>query len=43
MLKLKLLTLWPHDTKNWLIGKDIDAEKDSRQKEKEETENEMVR
>ena len=31
MLKLKLLTLWPPDAKNWLIGKDPDAGKDWRQ------------
>ena len=33
--------LWPPDAKNWLIGKDPDAEKDWRQ-EKGTTEEEMV-
>ena len=32
--------LWPPDVKNWLIGKDPDAEKDWRQEEM--TEDEMV-
>ena len=35
--------LWPPDVKNWLIGKDPDAEKDWRQEEKGTTEDEMVR
>ena len=35
--------LWPSDAKNWLIGKDSDAGKDWRQKEKEVAEDEMVR
>ena len=34
--------LWPPDMKNWLIGKDPDAGKDWRQKEKGMTEDEMV-
>ena len=34
--------LWPPDVKNWLIGKDSDAEKDWRQEEKGTTEEEMV-
>ena len=34
--------LWPPDVKNCLIGKDTDAGKDRRQKEKGMTENEMV-
>ena len=34
--------LWPPDEKNWLIGKKPDAGKDSRQKEKEMTEDEMA-
>ena len=34
--------LWPPDTKSWLTGKDPDAGKDRRQKEKEVTEDEMV-
>ena len=33
--------LWPHDAKSWLIGKDPDAGKDQRQKEKGITEDEM--
>ena len=38
----KAKILWPPDAKNWLIGKDPDAGKDWRQKEKEMTEDEMV-
>ena len=34
---------WPPDAKSWLIGKDPDAGKDWRQKEKEEAEDKMVR
>ena len=34
--------LWPPDTKEWLIGKDLDAGKDWRQEEKGMTEDEMV-
>ena len=34
--------LWPSDTKNWLIGKDLDAGKDWRREEKGMTEDEMV-
>ena len=34
--------LWPPDGKNWLIGKDPDAEKDWRQEEKGTTEDERV-
>ena len=34
--------LWPPDVKNWLIGKDPDAGKDWRQKEKGTTEDETV-
>ena len=34
--------LWPPDVKNWLIRKDPDAGKDSRQDEKRTTEDEMV-
>ena len=34
--------LWPPDAKNWLTGKDPDAGKDWRRKEKEMTEDEMV-
>ena len=36
-------TIWPHDTKSWLISKDSDAGKDWKQKEKETAEDEMVR
>ena len=42
MLKLKLLILWPPDVKNWLIGKDPDAEKDWEPEEKGTTEAEIV-
>ena len=34
--------LWPPDAKNWLVGKDPDAEKDWRREEKGMTEDEMV-
>ena len=34
--------LWPHDVKNWLIGKAPDAGKDRRQEDKGTTEGEMV-
>ena len=34
--------LWPPDAKSWLIGKDPDAGKDWRQKEKAAVEDEMV-
>ena len=34
--------LWPPDAKSWLNGKDPDAGKDWGQKEKAETEDEMV-
>ena len=34
--------LWPPDSNNWLTGKDPDAGKDWRQKEKGKTEDEMV-
>ena len=33
---------WPRDEKNWLVGKDPDAENDWRQEEKGSTEDEMV-
>ena len=33
--------LWPPDAKSWLIGKDSDAEKDWRQKEKGMTEDKV--
>ena len=35
--------LWPPDGKNWLTGKDPDAGKDWRQKEKREAKDEMVK
>ena len=35
-------TLWPHDAKSWLIGKDPEAGKDWRQEAKGTTEDEMV-
>ena len=35
--------LWPPDAKTWLTGKDHDAEKEWRQKEKGVAEGEMVR
>ena len=34
--------LWPHDVKNWLLGKNPDAGKDLRQEEKGMTEDEMA-
>ena len=34
--------LWPHHVKSWLIGKDPDAGRDSRQEEKGTTEDEMA-
>ena len=34
--------IWPPDAKNWLSGKDFDAGKDWRQKEKGMAENEML-
>ena len=36
------LILWSPDSKNWLIGKDLDAGKDWRQEEKGTTEDEMI-
>ena len=35
--------LWPLDVKSWLIGKDPDAGKDGRQKEKGVVEDEIVK
>ena len=35
--------LWPPDGKSWLIGKDPDAGKDWRQKEKRATEDKIIR
>ena len=34
--------LWPPDAKNWLIGKDLDVQKDWGQEEKQGTEDEMI-
>ena len=34
--------LWPPDVKSWLTGKDPDAGKDWKQKEREAAEDEMV-
>ena len=36
-------TLWPPDTKSWLIGRDPDAGKEGRQKEMGAAKDEMVR
>ena len=41
-VEAETLILWPPDVKSWLIGKDPDAGKDWRQKEKGMTEDEMV-
>ena len=41
--KFYLLLPWPPDVKSWLIGKDPDAGKDWRQKEKRAAEDEMFR
>ena len=41
--KAEVPILWPRDAKNWLIGKDPNAGKDWKQKEKGMTEDEMVR
>ena len=43
MLMLKLPVFWPPDVKNQLTGKDPNAEKDWKQKEKVPVEDEMVR
>ena len=43
ILELKLQILWPPDAKSRLIENDPDAGKDSRQKEKRVTEDEMVK
>ena len=40
--EVEALIIWPPDGRNWLIGKDPDAEKDWRQEEKGTTEDEMV-
>jgi len=42
-VEAEALGLWPPDAKSWLIGKDPDAGKDWRQKEKGAAEDEMVR
>ena len=41
--EVEALTLWPSDAKIQLIGKDLDAGKDWRQKEMQVAENEMMR
>ena len=41
-VEAEALRLWPPDAKNWLIGKDPDAEKDWRQEEKGTTKDEMA-
>ena len=41
--EVEALILWPPDVKSWLIGKDPDAGKDWRQKEKGMTEDETFR
>ena len=41
-VEAETLILGPHDVKNWFTGKDPDAGKDWKQKEKEMTEDEMV-
>ena len=41
-VKAETPILWPHDVKNWLIGKDPDAGKDWRQEDKRKIEYEMV-
>ena len=43
MAKAEALILWPCDIKSWLTGKDPDAGKDLRQKEKREAEDWVVR
>ena len=40
---VEVSVLWPPDVKNWLIGKDLSARKEWKQKEKGATEDEMVR
>ena len=37
-----MVILWPPDAKNWLTGKDPDAEKDWRQEEKGTAEDDTV-
>ena len=41
-VEVETLIFWPPYAKNWLIGKDPDAEKDWRQEEKGLTEDEMA-
>ena len=41
-MESKVLILWPPDAKSWLIGKDPDAGKDWKQKEKGMTKDRMV-
>ena len=42
-IKAKAPIFWPPDAKDWLTGKDSDAEKDWRREEKGMKEDEMVR
>ena len=42
-VEAETLILWPPEAKNRLNGKDPDARKDGRQKEKEQAGDEMVR
>ena len=42
LAEVEIPILWPHDEKNWLIGKDPDAGKDWRQEEKQMAEDEMA-
>jgi len=41
--KAEAAIVWPPDAKSWLIGKDSDAGKDWRQKEKGVAKDEMIR
>ena len=41
-VEAEIPVLWPPDVKSWLIGKDLDAEKDWRREKKGKTEDEMV-
>ena len=41
-VEAETLILWPLDAKSWIIGKDLDAEKDWGQEEKGTIEDEMV-
>ena len=41
-IEVKASVLWPPDVKSWLTGKDPDAGKDRRQKEKRVAEDELI-